>query len=124
MFAVWHGLSSLILMFPGQKIEAPPLSTVQSKCILYTFLKLRTSRFNFRSYVINLVMVNISCFLSKVGSPGADLSAFHATIVESSGLIYWPSVPIKQDLSAYLSAYRGQRVNRYDLLVNRLLLLF
>ena len=34
----WHGLFSLVLMFPGLRIEAPPLSTVQGKCI-YTFFK-------------------------------------------------------------------------------------
>ena len=29
MFTVWHGLFSLVLMFPRLRIEAPPLSTVQ-----------------------------------------------------------------------------------------------
>ena len=33
MFTVWHGLFSLVLMFFGLRIEAPPPSTVQGKCI-------------------------------------------------------------------------------------------
>ena len=45
---VWHQLFSLLLMFSRVRIDASPPSTVQGKCI-YTFLKWRTSRFNFRS---------------------------------------------------------------------------
>ena len=52
-------------MFPGLRIEAPPLSTVQGKCI-YIFLKQRTRKLNFRSYVLNLVKINVSFFRSKV----------------------------------------------------------
>ena len=37
---------------------------------VYTLLKWRTRKFNFRSYVLNLVKINIRFFLSKVGSPG------------------------------------------------------
>ena len=53
---------------------------------VYTlFLKQRARKFNFCSYVLNLVKINISCCLSKVGSPGADLLAFYAT---SSPLLF------------------------------------
>ena len=34
----WHGLLALVFMISGLRIEAPPPSTVQGKCI-YTFLK-------------------------------------------------------------------------------------
>ena len=80
MFTVWQGLFSLVLMFLGLRIEAPPLSTVQSKCI-YTFFKAENqeiqfpSYVNFHSYVLNIVQININFFLSKGGSLGADLSA-------------------------------------------------
>ena len=37
MFTVWHGLFSLVLMFSGLRIEAPPLFTVQDKCICTIF---------------------------------------------------------------------------------------
>ena len=79
-------------LFSRLRIEAPPLSTVQGKCI-YTFLKRRISRFNFRSYVLNLVNINIRFFLSKIGSPGGDLSATHAQRALSVRLIYRPSMP-------------------------------
>ena len=45
---------------------------------IYTFLKRKISRFNFRSYVLNLVKINISFFLSKVESLGTDLSITRA----------------------------------------------
>ena len=38
MFTIWHDFFSLVLMFPGVRIEAPPPSTVQGKCI-YTYLQ-------------------------------------------------------------------------------------
>ena len=74
MFTVWHELFSLVLMFSTLRIEALPPSIVQGKCI-YTFLKRRTSRVNFHSYVLIVVKINKSICLSKVGSSGADLSA-------------------------------------------------
>ena len=37
MFTVWHGLFSMVLIFPGMRIEAPPLSTVKGKCIYTIF---------------------------------------------------------------------------------------
>ena len=64
----------LVLVFPGLRIEAPTLSTVSA----YTFLKQRTRKLNFRSYLLNLVKINISYCLSKVDSPEVDLSASHA----------------------------------------------
>ena len=65
IFAVRHGLFSLVLMFPGLRIEAPPPSTVKGKC-RYTFLKRKTKKLNFRSYVLNVVKINKS-FLSFKG---------------------------------------------------------
>ena len=79
-------------MFARLKIEVPPLSTVQVKCI-YTILKRRTRKFNFSFYVLNLIKINIRFCLSKVGSPEADISANSAKIVESSGPVYRPTVP-------------------------------
>ena len=37
MFTVWPKLFSLVLTFPGLRIEALPLSTVQDKCIYKIF---------------------------------------------------------------------------------------
>ena len=72
---------SFILMFSGLRIEAPPPSAVQGKCI-YTFLKRRTSRFNFRSCVLNLVSSkdNKSFFFQRLVVPES---------------IYCPPVPSK-----------------------------
>ena len=61
MFTVWHGLSFLVLMFSGLWIEALPPTTLHSKSI-NTFLNRRTSRFNFRSYVLNLAQINVKFF--------------------------------------------------------------
>ena len=66
----WAFLFSLVFMFSlfsGLRIEAS--FHPQYRVSVYTlFLKRRTSRFNFRSYVLNLVKINMF-FLSKVGSP-------------------------------------------------------
>ena len=56
---------SLVLMFPGLRIEAPPPIDTTGRCT-YTLLKWRTSRFNFNSYVLNLVKINISYYLSRL----------------------------------------------------------
>ena len=64
--------------------EAPPLSIVQGRCI-YTIFKAGNQGFNFRFYVLNLVQINISFCLSKVGSPRADLSAICATTTYWAG---------------------------------------
>ena len=74
MFTAWHGLFSLVLMFSGLRIEAPPLSTVQSKYI-YTFFKAENQEIQFLSYVLNL----------------NKFSFFEWSIVP--GLIYRPSMP-------------------------------
>ena len=55
MFTVWDEHFSLVLMFPGLRIEVPPLSTVQGKYIYTQFVKQRTRILNIRSYVLNLV---------------------------------------------------------------------
>ena len=81
MFTVWHGLFPLILMFPGLRIEALPLSKVLRKSI-YTIFKRRTRKLSFHSYVPVCTKPSIDKhkFLSfKVGSPEAVLSAIHAT---------------------------------------------
>ena len=76
MFTVWHELFSLVVMLPRVRIEA--LSLSQYRVTVYTvFFKQRTSRFNFHSYVLTIIKINIS-FFSKVGSPGVNLSAFSA----------------------------------------------
>ena len=46
MFTVWHGLFSLVFVFPGLRIGAPPLSTVQVKCI-YTSCKVENQKIQF-----------------------------------------------------------------------------
>ena len=46
MLTVWHGHFSLILTFPGLRIEAPPLSTVQDKYI-YKILKAKNQETQF-----------------------------------------------------------------------------
>ena len=71
-------------------------STVHDKYI-YTFLKRRTSTFNFRAYILNLVKVNISFFPSKVDSPGT-LFIDHLWVVNTIS-------------SAHLSAKRARTVN-------------
>ena len=79
----------------AENLSSAPF-TVQGKCI-YTFFKAENQEIQFRSYVLNLVKINISFFLSKVGSTGADLSACtissvdlstnRATIVERDNLL-------------------------------------
>ena len=93
-FFLWYSC------FLGWEVKIHPHP--QYRVSVYTlFLKWRTRKFNFRSYVLSLVKINISFCLSKVGSMGpiyrpydlastissADLSALCATIVESSGPI-------------------------------------
>ena len=80
MFTVQHGLFSLVLMFPELRFEVLPLFTAQGKSI-----KRRTRKFNFRSYVLNPVQINISFCLSNVGSPEAKLSASRATLLNRAG---------------------------------------
>ena len=46
MFTAWHRLFSMILMFPGLRIEAPPLSTVQGGCI-YEIFKVENQEIKF-----------------------------------------------------------------------------
>ena len=86
MFTVWHRLFSLVIMFPGLRIEALPISTVQGKCI-YTFLKRRTRKFNFVLCTKPSKDKHKFLFFQKVGSPWVNLSAIIAK-VKSSGPIY------------------------------------
>ena len=60
MFTLWRGLFSLIIMFPGLRIEAP------NRVSVYTLsLKRRTMKFNICSYILNLVKIIISFFSCK-----------------------------------------------------------
>ena len=103
MFIVWHRLFSLVLMFSGLRIEALPPSTVQGKCI-YTFLKWRTSRLNFRSYVLNLVKINISFFFQLLIIPGSiyrpPVPSEHYQFGRFIGQVYQNSQIKQADLSA------------------------
>ena len=80
-------------MFPGLRIEAFPLSTVQGKCI-YIIFKVENLEIQFL-LLCTKPSIDKHKFLSfKVGSsPGADLSTISAKIVKSSRLIYQPSMP-------------------------------
>ena len=91
MFTVLHRLFSLVLMFSRLRIEALSPSTVQGKCI-YTFIKQRTSTFNFRSCVLNLAMIN-QFFLSKLLVPGPIYRPPVPSEHISVRPIYRPSVP-------------------------------
>ena len=81
-----------LLMFPGLRIEAPLSSTVQGTQCIHIFLKQRSRKFNFRSYVLNLLKIKMFLF-SKVSSPWADLSALRAQRALSVRSIYQPYVP-------------------------------
>ena len=102
MFTVWYRLLSLVLMFSGLRIEALP--HLQYRVSVYTlFLKRRTRKFYFRLLCTKPSKDKHKFFLSKVGSPSADLSANHATIVELSGPIYRLNMLSRQDFLADLS---------------------
>ena len=90
-FTVWHGLFCFVLVFPGLRIEASPLSTVQGKCI-YKIFKAENQETKFPLLCTKPSIDKHKFSFSKVGSPKADLSAIRGTIVESSGPICWPSV--------------------------------
>ena len=99
MFTVWHGLFSLVLLFPGLRIEAPPLSTVQGKCI-YTIFKAEIQEIQFLYYVLNMVQINVSFCHSKVVSPGSDLSACHPQHELLIRPIYRPTMPQQSNRAA------------------------
>ena len=104
MFTLWHGLFSLVLMFPGLKIKVPPLSTVHGNNI-HTIFKAENQEIQYLLLCTKpSIQINISFYHSRVGSLEADLSAnratqwpdlsaIHVTIVELSELIFRPSVP-------------------------------
>ena len=75
MFTVWHELFSLVLVFPSLRSSAPMY--IQGKCI-YTIFKAENQETEFPFDVLNLVWINISFHLSKVGGPEADLLAIRA----------------------------------------------
>ena len=77
MFPVWHDLFSVVLTFPWLRTEAP-LHLLYAVSVSTNLLKRGTRKLNFCSYVLNLVLKNISFHLSKIGSPEVDLSAIHA----------------------------------------------
>ena len=83
MFTVQHRLFSLVLMFSGTRIKAPPHP--QYGVSVYThFLKQRTNRFSFHTYVLNLVKIYKILFLSKGRSPGVDLLAVELPYILTS----------------------------------------
>ena len=125
MFTVWHGLFLWYSCFPGWELKRCPY--LQYEVRVYTqFWKHRTMKFNSCSYGLYLVKISIFFCLSEVGIvPGqiyqpvclgctitsTNLSVKHATIVEWSGTIYQPNVPIWQDFWTDLLANRNQSVN-------------
>ena len=117
----WARTFSLVLMFPRLRIEAPPLCTVQGKCI-NTFLKQRTRKLNFHSFVLNLVKIKISFFLSIVGShrliyrsaiPSMyyQFGRFIGQACHNSQIERVDLSPIRQDFWADLSPNHSQRVS-------------
>ena len=71
---------SLVLMFPGLRIEAPLLFTVLGKCI-YTIFKAKNKEIQFPLLCTKPSTDKHKFSLSKVGSTEADLSAICATII-------------------------------------------
>ena len=70
-FFLWYSC------FPGWEMKLLPY--LQYRVSVSTLILKRGTRiFSFHSYVLYIVKINISFCLSKVGSPGADLSASHA----------------------------------------------
>ena len=78
IFTVWHGLFSLVLKFPGLRIEALPLSTVQGTC-LYKIFKAENKETQFPVFIF-----------PKYVNPEAELLAICATLLVRP--IYWLSV--------------------------------
>ena len=76
MFTVWHGLFSLVLMFSGVRIEALPHS--QYRVNVYTLFKAENQLIHFPLLLTKPSKDKHKFFLSKVGSPEADLSTFRA----------------------------------------------
>ena len=107
---------SLVLTFPGLRIEAALLSTVHGKCI-YTIYKVQNQETQFpllctypsidkhKIFILFISHLGLACTVSL-----ADLSAICATIVESSGSICRPSMPNRRVFWVDLQANRSQRV--------------
>ena len=99
--------------FLGWELKLCPHS--QYRVSVYTlFIKQRIRKFNFHSYVLNLVKISISFFLSKFGSHGVDLSCTissanlldkRARIVEWSGSIYQPNCSEKVKYASAIYQY-------------------
>ena len=131
IITVWHGpffWYSSFMVFAFQFI--PYLKYRVS--VYTTFLKRRTRKLNFQPYVLNLIQINTSFHLSKVGSPEAILSAIRyqnallvrpillairATMVKSCDPICQPSMPIRQVMWASLSANHSQTI-KYNMAQN------
>ena len=103
-------------MFAGLRIEALPQSTLQDKYV-YTLFKAENQEiqfpllctklskdkvFFFQRLLVPGRFIGQPCLACTIGA--TDLSAKHAKIVEWSGAIYRPYVPIRQDFCADLSA--------------------
>ena len=131
MFTVWHGFFSLVLMFPGLRIEALPPSTVRGKCI-YTFFKAKNQEiqlplvctkpstdqnmfwsFKGRWSVVPGRFIGLTCSWCPSAHyqfyPFVGLTC-HNSRIERADLA--APMPIRQDFLADLSAYHSQRVNR------------
>ena len=64
MFTVWHRCFIWYWRFRAENWSSAPF-TVQGKC-MYIFLKRITRKFNFRSYVLNLVKINKFVFFQRL----------------------------------------------------------
>ena len=67
-----HGLFFQCLLFGMNFFFGAHVSRAEnwSSAPIYTYLKRRISRLNFRSYVLNLVKINISFFFQRLVDPG------------------------------------------------------
>ena len=78
-------------MFPGLRIEALPLFTVQGKCI-YTFFKAKNQKIQCPLLCSTPSKDKHKFLLSKDGSPGANISASFALHVLLVQPIYQPTM--------------------------------
>ena len=76
MLPVWHGLFSLVLAFPGLRIEALSLSTWY--VYIYTIFKVENQETQFPLVCTKPSIDRHKFHLSKVGSPESDLLAIRA----------------------------------------------
>ena len=85
-------ISFLVLNFPGLIIDAPPISTVQSKYI-YTIFKVKIQETQFLLLCTEPSIDNHKFLSFKGGNSRGRYIGHPCHKVESSGSIYRPSVP-------------------------------